>query len=896
MSDNGDASEQGAPPSDGKSADNGNPDEKSTERSPTNPDRQATEATGASDSEDKTKTGQETAPLDATSNNEGPESSSSRFRPGDNVAQGLSKFARSPEDESEAAKKYSFHANTSESTEEVQDELQSEDYDFDDEIFVEGEKPIPNIQYDIFSHTEHVQDLLQSSVVLIGKHRRVVIFGRNGKFGKFSEPGLLNHACHSILSEVERLHQEDAGVWINANCNDKKIISNLKKLRGTKNTQQYIWRLRGYSRRDAIWRQQKASLDDTLCKSLVEANAWFVDIIDLQQTYKYPKTIGEPLIRVDWIPYFLYELPLSDDQERKQLSTILALPEYQPEVELSLYSKLENNNQFNNKIFSEIQSTLRTLLSEIEVSNEKRNSIAALIFERNKAKITMLIIAAFAEGMQIRSFNQLCQALLPDQDVPIHVLPTKLAPRPKAETFTWKQVWGEFSDEWRRKIGIVVSRQSREVQLSGRDWGDIEQLQIELLTQYSTAWSEVFVRALKIVPSLEVNTHIAGLKFILSAAVNESFSLQSDSDASLGKRIASVCVGSLNRSAGGRRLRADLELLAVSETKRGRLLPNVIMELPTVITNISTIPTIVSGLLAFASDHPEETNFVFETVRKLVLRIAKEAPQEDIRAMMYNQLDKDGRSIKQRLQWMYAFRVWLSSFKRIEQQFSHFIWEEFLHRDISYPISDYEYGQRDEGTLANVIYGPSLDLAKTIISCFLNIDPEVAYAASLDARERLRDLLLMTQQGVSEVRLENYPGIREKFDRIFLEEFFRDLYAQHNTFGGFVENLVTEHYSTLFDLFRAALLAEWRFARYGVINDQTTEKDRARIRAILDITVECASLEQRRKLCESWQLISDICRRYGRAAGDAGALDVEATYLHKSERLERMARWILKVN
>ena len=189
-----------------------------------------------------------------------------------------------------------------------------------------------------------------------------------------------------------------------------------------------------------------------------------------------------------------------------------------------------------------------------------------------------------------------------------------------------------------------------------------------------------------------------------------------------------------------------------------------------------------------------------------------------------------------------------------ELQYAHFVWKNACTATSTTACAAM-MKSIGTGTLTIVIYGRSRDDAAHVIRSLLKLNRDTWRGASYHPQQRFDDILYMTRQGISESLLERHWELDERFNEIFLTEFVNEANDQDKTFDEFLERIAG---SNLFDVFQAALLAEWRFQMHGVSNDRLSDVDKNRIREVLGVVHSCATGETRLGLRADWTLLRRV--------------------------------------
>ncbi|MBU2582605.1 MAG: hypothetical protein KJ622_12885 [Alphaproteobacteria bacterium] len=94
-------------------------------------------------------------------------------------------------------------------------------------------------------------------------------------------------------------------------------------------------------------------------------------------------------------------------------------------------------------------------------------------------------------------------------------------------------------------------------------------------------------------------------------------------------------------------------------------------------------------------------------------------------------------------------------------------------------------------------------------------------------------------------------------------------------------------------LFRASVIAEWRFEAYGISVEGLTPEQADRIRSFQAAVRSAASSEHRQKIAEDWHYLAHICELFAQTCTVPGGPEIAtAAFRLKAERYRKMADWI----
>lgn len=93
-------------------------------------------------------------------------------------------------------------------------------------------------------------------------------------------------------------------------------------------------------------------------------------------------------------------------------------------------------------------------------------------------------------------------------------------------------------------------------------------------------------------------------------------------------------------------------------------------------------------------------------------------------------------------------------------------------------------------------------------------------------------------------------------------------------------------------LFRAAVIADWRYEAYGISSDGLSEPEKDRIRSFLTLISRLSTDDIRQQLANDWQRLARLCDSFQRSCHSSRRTRAGAGYGLKAERYRLMAEWM----
>ena len=777
--------------------------------------------------------------------------------------------------------------------------------------------------------------------------RHILLVGRDISFD--SEAGLLCIAAHEVLSSLK--DQAKGYSWWCVSEDRAPTAEALgQALHGLGSSRNLIWWKRKYEPRDTNWSPHILHESRELLKQrLAASNSWLVEIVDVpvgrRLRYRDYEKYSRFVFHVPWHDYWLSEIfgHDCDPESYKNLRPLLDEAVNQSEHEFRLFARLSQLapslrelNTGNDGILDELRNIVR---SNIEASrtitnvddllnrhlgtggfaaqstNETR--AAAFRYEASSVEIgaplvvkqIMLLVAAFADGIHIHAYDQLCQALLPDAEVPTSLLPSflregvfKANERPSAthlqqSSWTWKGLWRLVSDDARQILHITVATEGHKIQLSISEWGETPALRNLIATRYASVWRQTLKRARAELPLLEPDAFEAGLIFILNAEAIEEVAGHS-----LERRAAAILVGLLkplpsegrighDQLSGTQRFRTGIDVL----TKSGLFSEPLVFAIYDHFVEVSREPGTHALLMSELAANFHVLGIPSERFAHVLRELANCDLGADKRKIVAKALSRDRHWSERRWLWMNAFIPWLDpqSASYEQQQLAYLVWDECLY-DEDLSGRDIAYGEvnPDKTIAANIMKGSEVD-AQGVVEALAKMNGELWLGASRTPQQRFFDLLHLLRHGAREVDVEQYPDLDGLLNGIIITDVVQRLISQEREVDTALAKLVSGH-RDVFELLKAAMFAEWRFQLFGVTNDGLQDVDKTRLRNVIRWIANRLGIEERIKLASDWEFQGKLYQKFARICMECNARELRSIYLSKRDRLSRMATLLLK--
>ena len=799
---------------------------------------------------------------------------------------------------------------------------------------------------------EAVRDVFEACRQRLTLEHHVLLIGRNVAFN--GATGLLTMLACDLLSSLKEADEASSDVAWHVIENRAPTAEAIGQAIGTLGTKRkLIFWARNYESRDTSWSPHIVGADRELLKQrLTASGAMLIEVVDVppgrRLRYRDYQKYKDFVFHMPWHDYWLSGIfgREIDQDSYIDLKPLLVEAARDPEREFRLFARLSDQSSrlrelldpSNDNTLDELKRIIR---QNIEASKNSTNADALLhrhfgtgglvapsITSESLApgqkpapieigaplaiKQVLLIAAAFANPINSRTYDQLCQALLPDSQVPQDLLPPYMRVAPPASLntsdipqagWTWRDLWPIVSDDARELLHITVIPESHEIRLSTSEWGETPALCSLIATRYATVWREILTRAQAALPFLEVDTFKAGLKMILTAENTEKGAARP-----LERRVASMLVDLLSsppKNATGhrpvltpsQRFSTGLQVLTQSGLFNEPIIFAIYERLAEVSNRKSTHALLMSELVA----NYHLLGAPLDRVAHVIRQLSACDVGGDKLALLADALAGSRSSPEQCWLWMISFVPWLDpkTASHEQQQIAYLVWDECLFADEA-GLRDISYGEinPDKTIASNIMKGPHAD-AQCAIKAVVTLNGASWFGASRAPKERFFNLLFLLRHGAREADIEQHPDLDGKLNAIVITDVIERLMSKERNIGTALDAALTKLVSghrDLFELLKAAMLAEWRFQIFGVTNDTLQEDDKTRLRSIAQWIAKHLDLEPRVKLASDFEFQSKIYQKFAKICMDEGAPELRSIYINKRDRLSRMASLLLNAS